>query len=89
MRREGGLSVGEINFVLVSVLYTLLVALLHFGIGIGTVRGLQWLWNSALAGSTGIPRISGRQTAALLFPLFVWLGIRPGEFLFRSRRGDT
>lgn len=89
MRRDGGLTLGEIHFVLVSALYTLLLALLHFGIAVGTVRGLQWLWNSAVIGSTGIPRISGRLTAALLIPLLLCLAIRPGEFLSRPRRGDT
>lgn len=89
MRRDGGLTVGEIHFVLVSVLYTLLVALLHFGIGFGAACGLQWLWNAALAGLAGVPRLSGRQAAALLLPLFLCAAIRPGEFRRKLKSGDT
>jgi len=77
--RRDGLTVGEAIFVLVSVTYTALVALLHGGIGFGAARGLQWLWNAAFAGLTGAPRISGWQAAALLFPLILWAALRPGE----------
>lgn len=84
MARDVGLTIGDFTILLVSSVYTILVAILHCGIGFGAIRGLRWLW------SVTLPRVSwigSWQAAALLLIPVIWVAFRPTKFNPRASRG--
>ncbi len=84
MDRDVGFKVGDFAILLISSVYTLLVALLHGGMGFGVVRGLRWFWTLTLP---GIPWIGSWQIAGLLLLPVLWAAFRPTEFYSRASRG--
>ena len=84
MDRDVGLTAGDFVVLLISSVYTILVALLHGGIGFGAIHGLRWVWSLTLP---GIPWIGGWQAASLLLIPILWLAFRPTECFLKGSHG--